>query len=190
MTNKYVKEKLVLKHKVKIVLSKFLVTIIIFLIALICIKKDISLKDIIKENIYEKSIKFSNNQKLYNDFFGEYLSIERSKDKTKAVFNEKINYSKEEKYGNGVKLTVEDNYLVPVLESGVIVYIGQKEQLGNTVIVEQTDGIETIYSNVNYLNYKLYDYVEKGELIGEVFNKELILQFQKNGEYLDYKKLI
>ena len=106
------------------------------------------------------------------------------------MFNEKINFFKEEKYLNGVKLTVEENYLVPVIESGVIVYIGLKDNLGNTIIVEQVDGIETIYSNIDLLNYKLYDYVEKGELIGETINKNLILQFQKNGEYLDYKEII
>ena len=190
MNTRYIKEKLVLKPKIKVALSKLLLTIIIFLIGLICIKKDISLKELIKENIYEKSIKFSNNQKLYDKYFDSYLSIERKSNNTKAVFNEKINYTASENYQNGVKLTVEDNYLVPVLESGVIVYIGNKDKLGNTVVVEQVDGIETIYSNVNSSNYKLYDYVEKGDLIGEVLNKNLILQFQKNGEYLDYQTLI
>ena len=66
MNTRYIKEKLVLKPKIKMALSKLLLTIIIFLIGLICIKKDISLKELIKENIYEKSIKFSNNQKLYD----------------------------------------------------------------------------------------------------------------------------
>ena len=190
MNKKYIKEKLILKKKVKIILSKFLITIIIFLIGLICIKKDVSLKDIIKENIFEKSIKFTNNQKLYDKYFGSYLTFERNNKNTESVFNEKINFFKEEKYLNGVKLTVEENYLVPVIESGVIVYIGLKDNLGNTIIVEQVDGIETIYSNIDLLNYKLYDYVEKGELIGETINKNLILQFQKNGEYLDYKEII
>lgn len=190
MTIKYVKEKLVLKRKVKILLSKLLLSIIIFLIALICIKKDTSLKDLILENVYEKSIKFTSNQKLYDKYFGKYLSVERNTSDTKAVFNENIIYTASEDYANGVKLTVEENYLVPVLESGVIVYIGEKEKLGNTIIVEQVDGVETIYSNLNSSNYKLYDYVEKGELIGEVYNKNLILQFQKNGEYLDYQQII
>ena len=74
MKKKYIKEKLILKKKVKIILSKFLITIIIFLIGLICIKKDVSLKDIIKENIFEKSIKFTNNQKLYDKYFGSIPS--------------------------------------------------------------------------------------------------------------------
>ena len=78
----------------------------------------------------------------------------------------------------------------PGLKNYEDILIGLKDNLGNTIIVEQVDGIETIYSNIDLLNYKLYDYVEKGELIGETINKNLILQFQKNGEYLDYKEII
>ena len=118
------------------------------------------------------------------------MSVERKNSDEKAVFSEKINYLSFENYENGVKLTVEDNYLVPVIESGVIIYIGEKEKLGNTIVIEQVDGIETVYSNVSSANYKLYDYVEKGDLIGEVLSEKLILQFLKNGEYLDYQTLI
>ena len=190
MNSKYIKQKYVLKRNVKIMLSKLLLSIIIFLTVLICIKKDISLKQVIKENVFEKSIKFTKSQELYDKFFGKYLSVERNFEETESVFNEKINYIKEEKYLNGVKLTVDNNYLVPVLESGVIIYIGDKEKLGNTIIVEQINGVEALYSNINSTNYKLYDYVEKGELIGETLSEKLILQFQKNGEYLDYKEFV
>ena len=44
MNTRYIKEKLVLKPKIKVALSKLLLTIIVFLIGLMCIKKDISLK--------------------------------------------------------------------------------------------------------------------------------------------------
>lgn len=190
MSNRYIKQKYVLRKQAKIFLSKLLISIIIFLIALICIKKDISLKKVIKENVFEKSIKFSKSQELYNKYFGKYLQVEKESKETEQVFNEKINYTKEEKYLNGVKLTVDNNYLVPVLESGVIIFIGNKDDLGNTVIVEQVNGVEALYSNINSSNYKLYDYVEKGELIGEVLNKKLILQFQRNGEFLNYKEFV
>lgn len=190
MNNRYIKKRYVLKRNSKIFLSKMLITIILFLGALICIKKDISMKELIKENVYEKSIKFTNSQQIYDKYFGKYLSVERNKDETKSVNNEKLYFTKEEKYLNGVKLTVNSNYLVPALENGVIIFIGEKENLGNTMIIEQIDGIETIYSNINLSNYKLYDYIEKGDYIGEALNKKLILQFQKNGEFLDYKEFI
>ena len=59
-----------------------------------------------------------------------------------------------------------------------------------TIIVEQVDGVDTYYINVNISNYKLYDYVEKGQVLGEVKSNELYLRFEKNGEQLDYKKYI
>ena len=80
--------------------------------------------------------------------------------------------------------------MVPIIESGVVVFIGEKENYGNTVIIEQVDGVETIYGNVNINTIKIYDYVEKGELLGEVNGNKLYLSFQKDGEYLDYKENI
>ena len=39
-------------------------------------------------------------------------------------------------------------------------------------------------------NYKLYDYIEKGKPLGETIENKLILKFEKEGEYLDYKKYL
>ena len=47
-----------------------------------------------------------------------------------------------------------------------------------------------MYSNIKNNKYKLYDYIEKGELLGEVNGDNLYISFQKNGEYLDYKNYI
>ena len=54
----------------------------------------------------------------------------------------------------------------------------------------EVNGINTEYSNINASNYKLYDYVEKGKLLGEVDGNKLYLSFEKEGKYLDYKKYI
>ena len=37
---------------------------------------------------------------------------------------------------------------------------------------------------------KLYDYIEKGSLIGEAKDEKIYLVFSKEGKYLDYKKYI
>ena len=54
--------------------------------------------------------------------------------------------------------------MVPILESGIVLYIGEKENYGQTIIIEQIDGVEVYYSNINS-NVKLYDYIEKGNLL-------------------------
>ena len=88
------------------------------------------------------------------------------------------------------KLNVEDNYLIPIIENGIVVFIGNKDNYGKTVIIEQVDGIDVWYSNIKANNIKMYDYIEKGSLIGEVKGKKLYMVFQKDGAFLDYKKYI
>ena len=189
MPNKTIKKKLVLKKEVKVFLNKLLISIIIFLIALISVKKTPTLKTVIKDKIYEDSFKFITIKNIYEKYFGNFLSPTVSKETT-PVFNEKISYQKINKYKDGVELTVNENYLVPVIESGIVVYIGEKEDYGYTIIVEQVNGIDVSYSNINPIDIKIYDYVEKGSLLGESKSNNLYLVFQKNGEYLDYKKYI
>ena len=188
--NKKIVPKYVLKKNIKRFLNKVLLTILIVLIGMIAIKNNKELKEQIKKHLYEESIPFQKIKKVYEKNFGNIFSVNKKIKETKPVLNEKLSFKKIETYQKGAKLLVSDHYMVPILESGVVVYIGEKELLGNTIIVEQIDGIDTFYSNISIHNIKLYDYVEKGEWIGEVKDNELFLTFQKNGEYLDYKEYI
>lgn len=187
--NRRLKKRLVLKKSIKKQCSKFLLTIILLLVGMIFLKQSPSNKRILEEKIYEQSLPFQKIKQKYEKYFGNILSVEKSIKKAEPVFKEKLTFKKIESYKKGAKLLVTSNYLVPLLESGVVVYIGEKESLGHTIIVEQVDGIDTYYSNINS-NIKLYDYVEKGELLGEAKDNTLFLTFQKNGEYLDYKEFI
>ena len=186
---KTIKKKLVLKKEIKVFLNKLLISIIIFLTALISVKKTPTLKPVLKDKIYEDSFKFITIKNFYEKYFGDFLSNKVSKETT-SVFNEKLSFQKINRYKDGVELIVNTNYLVPVIESGIVVYIGEKEDYGYTVIVEQVNGIDVFYSNINPIDIKIYDYVEKGSLLGETKNNNLYLVFQKNGAYLDYKKYI
>lgn len=188
--NKRIEEKLVLKKSIKRIISKLMITIVIFLIGMITIKAKPTLKKEIKANIYEKNYKFTKTKKLYEKYFGNFLSLDKVIKEEQAVFSEQLAFEKKESYDKGVKLKVTRNYMVPTIESGIVVFIGEKENLGTTVIIEQVDGIDTFYSNININNIKLYDYIEKGELLGETKGNDLYLFFQKNGEYLDYQKYI
>ena len=190
MNQKKVVKKLVLKKRIRNFLSRLLLTIIIFLTGLILVKNNPATKNKIIKNFHEKSIKFTKIQKLYQKYFGNILSIDKIIKEEAPVFNEKLTYSKKSAYKDGVALTVPKKYLVPILESGIVVYVGEKEEYGNTVIVEQTNGVDVFYANINATNIKLYDYVKKGDLLGEVKTDKLYLVFQKDGKYLNYKEYI
>ena len=127
-------------------------------------------------------------KRFYNKYLGGVLP-KIKEDNTSLVFNEKINYSLKEDYYEGVHLKVDSSYIIPSLEEGMVVFIGYKEHYGNTIIIETLDGIHYWYGNISSSSLKLYDYVEKGSLIGEVSN-DLYLVFSKDDKYLNYEEYI
>lgn len=169
--------------------SRVLISLIIFMVLLITIKANPKLKNKINNVLYENNISFAKFNDWYKSKFGNIIPLDNTFPKEEQVFNEKLSYSKKSTYKDGVKLTVDSNYLVPIIESGVVVFIGEKEGYGNVVIVQQINGIDTWYGNVD-VNYKLYDYIEKGKLLGEARDQNIYLVFQKEGKTLDYKKYI
>ena len=110
--------------------------------------------------------------------------------KVKKVFNEKLNYTKISPYQEGANLEVTKNYLVPNQESGVVVYVGEKENYGNTIIIEDLNNINTWYGNICNTPIKLYDYIEKGSYIGETCNEHLYLVYSKDNQFLNYEEYL
>ena len=92
-------------------------------------------------------------------------------------------------YFDGCELNVDNNYLVPVQESGIVVFVGNKDNYGYTIIIEQVNGIDLWYVGVKNSSLKLYEYVEKGSLLGEA-DKELYLFAQKDGKFVSYKEYL
>ena len=172
-------------------LTKTLICIIIFLTLAIISKKNISYKEIIKEKIYEDTISFKKLENIYNKYLGGIFPIENiTYSNITPVFDEKLNYQNIEKYLDGAKLIVTNNYLIPNLENGIITYIGQKENYGKVIILQTENNINIWYGNVCNYNVKLYDHLNKGDIIGETCSNELFLVYKKEGQVLDYNKYI
>ena len=171
-------------------LNRLLISGIILLVCLCIIKVNPSFKLWINKNVYQTNFSFAKIDKMYNKYFGSIFPLPNLTPDTAMVFDEKLTYKAKEDYNEGVKLTVDNNYLVPILESGIIVFSGNKDNYGNTIIVQQVNGIDLWYVGVENSSYKIYDYVEKGKLLGEAISNEIYLYFQKAGEFLDYKEYL
>ena len=65
--------------------------------------------------------------------------------------------------------------------------MGNKDNYGKTIIVQQVNGIDLWYVGVENSNLKIYDYIEKGNLLGETISNEMYLFFSKSGEFLNYQ---
>ena len=166
---------------------KFLIMVILTLTTLIVLKKNPKLKSKFYMEIYENNISFASINYFYKNTFGSPIPFsEYFEDKTTPVFNEKLKFYNSDDYLDGVKLIVSKNYLVPSLESGMVVFIGDKDNYPNTIIVEQVNGVDVWYSNVENINVNLYDYIDKGSLLGSTITDELYLVYKKNGEVLNY----
>lgn len=169
-------------------LSKLFITVILFLICLILIKSDHKFKSEFYVKVYEDNFNFAYINTLYQKYFGSSFPLDIF-NKTEKVFSEKLVYENSTKYLDGVSLEITDKYLVPSLNTGLVIFVGEKENYGKTVIVGGSDGIDIWYSNMELINVKLYDYISSGTLIGEA-SKNLYLVFKKDGEVLDYNEYI
>ena len=171
-------------------LSKLLVCFILVMLCLILMKKNEKFNKFMNDKVFKDNLSFAYLNNLYNKYFGNILPSYKTED-TEAVFNEKLEYSDTSIYHDGYKLTVSDKYLVPIIENGIVVYIGQMEDYGDVVIIEGIDGVDIWYGNLDNISVSLYDYVTKGSYLGEVKDNNLYLVFEKNQEYLkleDYLK--
>lgn len=181
-----------LKSNLLSFINRTLLSGILLLTVLCMIKMNPETKDVIYKNVYSKNISFAPFREWYEKYFGNLFPEELSKKlpKDQMVFEETFVYQKKEEIKNGVRLSVGKGYLVPALESGIIVFMGEKEGYGNTLIIQQMNGVDAWYVGMNLTELKLYDYIEKGSLLGEAKEKELDLYFQKEGEFVNYQDYI
>lgn len=168
-------------------LSRFLVCIIFVLIGLIALKSNVKLRSYVYKNVFQNNLKFAKLDELYEKYFGSALPLTGSD--VMVASKEKLEYENLEELEDGVKLEVKEGYTVTSLRSGIVIFSGEKENLGNTVIIEDGDGVEIWYSGLKESKLSMYDYLKVGDIIGSCKN-ELILEFKKDGKKVDYKKYL
>ena len=170
----------------KKLLNQILITAIITMIILIGFKWNNDLKQEFYKYVYNTSFPFASIKDWYQNLFGKDLLTKPLETETE-VFEEKLSYSNQSLYKEGVALTVSDNYMIPSLNSGIVVFIGEKENYGNTVIIQGIDGADIWYGNLNNVSVNLYDYVEAGTVIGETNGDFLYLVIKKDNEFIKYE---
>ena len=188
----FFKAKNTYKKYFKSLISRILLTTIIVLIILIICNLSTKFKSEVNKYVYETNYNFSKINSLYKKYL---LSLKKETEKVNNKVTELVSksktfdYSEKKPFKDGVLLTVGENYPVKTMESGLIVYIGKKDDM-DTIVMEQSNGIDVVFGNVVTSDIKIYDFVEKGIIIGNTNNEELYLSFQKNKEVLNYEPYI
>jgi stage IV sporulation protein FA len=189
MYQKYYQNKKAKPKKITKYLTKILFSIIFFLLSLIFIKSSNSNHDLYEQYFFTDSMSFARLNDWYQKHFGNVIPIDDvTETNSEPVFNETLSYETMDNYLNGKLLTVSNNYMVPTLNSGVVVFLGNKDGYGNTCIIQGVDGVDIWYGNLNTDNINLYDYIKKGTFIGPTNSTNLYLVFMKDNNYISYEE--
>ena len=173
------------KKYIKSLFIRVIISIILFLSISIYINYNNQNLLFFKKYFHDPSFNFASFNKVYRSFFGRALPEE----KTKPVVNiTNLSYTSAEAYHDGVKLKGVNSVLP--FKSGVVVFVGEKENYGQTIIIQGMDGIDYWYGNVTDISIKLYDYVASDHIIANAKNNILYLVFMKAEEVLDFEEYI
>lgn len=158
-----------------------------FLILGIVCKLDINYKTYVQKKLYQEHFDFSSIKFFYNKYLGGVFPLENiSNVDVNPVFSEKLVYQDSVKYKDGAMLRVDYNYLVPSINGGLVVYVGEKDDYGNVVIVEGDNGIDIWYGNLCNVMVKIYDVVNSGSYLGEVCDNKMYVVYTRKNEFLNY----
>ncbi len=167
--------------------TRVLLGVIFILGSMIFINYKASNKELYKKYVFTESLAFHKFNQIYDKYMGKLVNDQPS-NTDEMVFNETISYRNIAKNLDGFDLEVGMGYLVPVIQSGIVVFDGDKEDYGHTVIVQGVDGVDIWYVGVNEHEVSLYDYIESGSLLGESASDNITIVLVKDGEYLDFEE--
>lgn len=173
---------------IKGLISRILIAVIFVLGSIIYTNYSDNNKKLYQHYVLENSLSFTKINNLYQNLFGEVDIINKKKNDATTVFKNGINYKNIEDYKNGSKLTIGINEIVNAIKSGIVVYIGEKDDLGNTIIIQGNDGVDIWYSNITDTDIKVYDYIEAGNILGTSNGDFIYLTINKDGKYLSYEE--
>lgn len=173
----------------KNLITRILLSIILIISISIFIKYNDENILLVEKYFFEDNIKFTKINNLYEEYMGKIIPDVNNN--TELVFSSEEIKSKEyEKYKDGFKINLSKNQIISSFNGGIVVFIGEKENYDNTIIIQGNDGIDYWYGGITNIAINLYDYIEKDTLIGETKNDYLYLVFQKDGKYLNYEEVL
>lgn len=173
------------KKKFKSFINRVLISLCLLIICLILIKVSPKAKDFIKTKVFNSAFNFSLVNKYYEKYFGS-LNINKSVDS--QTVSGQINYEEGEKYLDGVSVKTLGNN-VYAIESGIVIFKGNKDGYNDTVIIQTSNGYDMWYGNLKNINVNIYDYVNKNDLISES-NDKLYLVINKDNKFYAYKEYL
>ena len=163
---------------------RILLSIAFILFILILKKCNNSLVQNFKNNLFNRSFNFIKVNKVSQKVLGkDVFYYQNTGDITEVMAS---SFDSKTKYYDGEKFNISSNLPIGSISSGVVVFIGNKNEYKNTIIIQGIDGFNIWYGNIKDVNVKTYDYVQEGNLIGAADGDFIYLLIEKNNKYFTY----
>lgn len=176
------------KKYISNLLTRILLLIVFILFLLIINKYNHALTLEFKNDLFNKSFNFIKVNKISQKVLGKDVFYYQNNNDASLVLSSNYDSNSKEKYFDGEKMDVSTNLPIGSISSGVVVYIGNKDNYGNTIIIQGVDGYNIWYGNIKDVNVGLYDYIEKQNLIGAADGDFVYLLIEKNNKYYTYEE--
>ena len=173
-----------MKINVSKIFTNFLLCGVFVLASLIFVKYSDNNKTYYKKAFFEDTFSFNQTRNWYKKHFGQILP-----EKTITVLanqNDDI-YSDYEKYLDGVKFKVSKNTAISSLDGGIIIFKGSNDNYKDAVIIQGVDGYDCIYEGITAQDLGLYDYINKGDILGLSNEDYFVLTIKKGNEIVDFE---
>ena len=130
----------------------------------------------------------SSSPKIYwnEDFIYPINSKITSAFGTKRVYNNEL-----KSYHGGTDFQAKDNTPIVASNSGIVRISANRFYAGNSIVIDHGQGVYSCYFHLNTMNFKVGDFVNKGEVIGlsgstgRITGPHLHFTFRINGLQVD-----
>ncbi|MCA0969940.1 M23 family metallopeptidase [Halobacillus litoralis] len=92
--------------------------------------------------------------------------------------------------GKGIRMAVEAGSPVQAVKSGTVVFVGNVEETGKTVVVQHEDGSKSTYGFLTEVQVHLYENIPAQTVLGDAQASEVFFGIEKNDQYIDPAKVI
>ncbi|WP_179301827.1 M23 family metallopeptidase [Neobacillus jeddahensis] len=128
----------------------------------------------------DKDFKFATVANWYENKFGKPLALLPFSDDDQSGKKEVVqegNFSVPamgkilenfEKNGQGIMIETGKGAAVQSINDGNVMFVGVKDGIGKTVVIQHPDKSETWYGNLDEVKVKLYEYIDKRTVVGTV----------------------
>lgn len=169
--------------KKEVFFFKILASILLFLVVAILSRNQTATFEPVKEFVVKQmdlDFKFATVSNWYEDKFGKPLALlpftEEDQAGKKTIVKDQ-NFSVPamgkilenfEKNGQGIMIETGKGAAVQSIDDGFVTFVGIKDGIGKTVVIQHPDGSQTWYGNLEEVKVNKYDHIDKRTVVGTV----------------------